>query len=282
MLLRLRQACDHYLLATGLSGENLHAPRRKNGNDNDDDDDDDDDGSDGGGVTQAQRHARQEKRRRQRERRRRYERDESGVRGAVKAAAAAIGLAMRRPPRRRNGSGGSGGGSSDDSSGDDGSSSSDSDDDVDGGKETIQRNRRCDDTCVNVFCKTVAPQPLHAQTKTSTTTTTTTRGCVGRCVSAAGNSSKINTLIAQLDIIRRSSISNSSGSGGGVDKAVVFSQWTGMLDLVAKALRGAGVTFARLDGAMTAAAQAAAVKSLNDDADTRVLLCSLKGMFCWL
>jgi superfamily II DNA or RNA helicase len=58
-------------------------------------------------------------------------------------------------------------------------------------------------------------------------------------------------------------------------KALVFSQWTSLLDLVEPLLRERGVTFARLDG--STADRGAVVKRFQDDANVSVMLLSLKA-----
>lgn len=60
-------------------------------------------------------------------------------------------------------------------------------------------------------------------------------------------------------------------------KALVFSQWTSLLDRVEPALQNAGIGFARLDGSMHADARAAVVAHFQQDAGPPVLLISLKA-----
>jgi len=47
------------------------------------------------------------------------------------------------------------------------------------------------------------------------------------------------------------------------EKAIVFSQWTGMLDLVERALGAAATRFRRLDGSMTIGAREAAIANFQ-------------------
>lgn len=58
-------------------------------------------------------------------------------------------------------------------------------------------------------------------------------------------------------------------------KALVFSQWTGLLDLIEPRLRAAGVRFNRLDG--STADRGAVVREFQDDAGPPVMLVSLKA-----
>ena len=58
-------------------------------------------------------------------------------------------------------------------------------------------------------------------------------------------------------------------------KAIVFSQWTGLLDLVEPALRAAGIPFTRLDGSTRD--RAGVVRLFQDDSGPPVMLISLKA-----
>lgn len=59
-------------------------------------------------------------------------------------------------------------------------------------------------------------------------------------------------------------------------KFIVFSQFTSMLDLVEPFLNEEGFAFTRYDGSMKNDAREESLRSLREDADTRILLCSLK------
>lgn len=54
-------------------------------------------------------------------------------------------------------------------------------------------------------------------------------------------------------------------------KAIVFSQWTGMLDLVERSLNLSGIPYERLDGTMTLGARDRAVKEFNTNPKVGVL-----------
>ncbi|KAL1223674.1 Helicase-like transcription factor CHR28 [Cardamine amara subsp. amara] len=60
-------------------------------------------------------------------------------------------------------------------------------------------------------------------------------------------------------------------------KTIVFSQWTGMLDLVEHCFVINGINFRRLDGTMSLVARDVAVKEFNNDPDVPVMLMSLKA-----
>ncbi|KAF9623988.1 hypothetical protein IFM89_007686 [Coptis chinensis] len=61
------------------------------------------------------------------------------------------------------------------------------------------------------------------------------------------------------------------------DKAIVFSQWTGMLDLVETSLNHSCIQYRRFDGTMSLASRDKAVKDFNNDPEVTVMLMSLKA-----
>uniref|UniRef100_A0A0D9V6H1 RING-type domain-containing protein n=1 Tax=Leersia perrieri TaxID=77586 RepID=A0A0D9V6H1_9ORYZ len=61
------------------------------------------------------------------------------------------------------------------------------------------------------------------------------------------------------------------------EKAIVFSQWTRMLDLVEVHLKSSHVTYRRLDGTMSVAARDRAVKDFNTNPEVSVMIMSLKA-----
>ncbi|KAI7875063.1 SNF2 family N-terminal domain-containing protein [Mucor mucedo] len=62
----------------------------------------------------------------------------------------------------------------------------------------------------------------------------------------------------------------------GQDKTIVFSQFTGMLDLIEKPLKDKGFAYLRYDGSMDVKHRAAAVNKFFDDPEVKVLLVSTK------
>ncbi|CAL5025298.1 unnamed protein product [Urochloa decumbens] len=60
-------------------------------------------------------------------------------------------------------------------------------------------------------------------------------------------------------------------------KAIVFSQWTGMLDLLEHSLSSNHIEFRRLDGSMPLNVRERAVKEFNTDVEVRVIIMSLKA-----
>lgn len=72
------------------------------------------------------------------------------------------------------------------------------------------------------------------------------------------------------------SVSNNSIQAVG-QKAIVFSQWTGMLDLLESCLKSSGIQYRRLDGTMPIAARDRAVKDFNLLPEVPVMIMSLKA-----
>jgi len=68
-----------------------------------------------------------------------------------------------------------------------------------------------------------------------------------------------------------------NGSVPPAEKAIVFSQWTAMLDLLEPCLRAAGIHFRRLDGTMSLAARERALSEFEAKPDVTVILMSLKA-----
>lgn len=58
-------------------------------------------------------------------------------------------------------------------------------------------------------------------------------------------------------------------------KVIVFSQWTSFLNVIQRQLDDAGYTYTRVDGSMPTAKRDAALRALDDDPTTRVMLASL-------
>ncbi|KAM2658221.1 hypothetical protein EV2_020960 [Malus domestica] len=69
----------------------------------------------------------------------------------------------------------------------------------------------------------------------------------------------------------------SSSPNNGPIKTIIFSQWTGMLDLVEASLNEYCIQYRRLDGTMSLASRDRAVKDFNTDPEIIVMLMSLKA-----
>ncbi|KAL6568732.1 hypothetical protein OROHE_004416 [Orobanche hederae] len=87
------------------------------------------------------------------------------------------------------------------------------------------------------------------------------------------------------DLVRYDGDASSSAAGcyiegsdsRGPEKAIVFSQWTSMLDLVEMSLKKSCISYRRLDGTMSIAARDKAVKDFNTNPEVDVMLMSLKA-----
>ena len=74
-----------------------------------------------------------------------------------------------------------------------------------------------------------------------------------------------------------SSVAKGRSASPPPEKAIVFSQWTAMLDLLEPRLREAGIPFRRLDGTMSLAARERALSEFEEKPDVTVILMSLKA-----
>ncbi|XVE49693.1 hypothetical protein DITRI_Ditri01bG0101600 [Diplodiscus trichospermus] len=81
---------------------------------------------------------------------------------------------------------------------------------------------------------------------------------------------------SSVRVVKRTTFCSNSLADGPI-KAIVFSQWTSMLDLVEHSLRNHGINYRRLDGTMSLAARDRNVKDFNADPEVTVMLMSLKA-----
>ncbi|XP_010479492.1 PREDICTED: helicase-like transcription factor CHR28 [Camelina sativa] len=79
-----------------------------------------------------------------------------------------------------------------------------------------------------------------------------------------------------VTIVEKTSL-HSTPSNQGPIKTIIFSQWTGMLDLVELSLVEYSIEFRRLDGTMSLIARDRAVKEFSNDPDVKVMIMSLKA-----
>ncbi|XP_010031367.2 helicase-like transcription factor CHR28 isoform X1 [Eucalyptus grandis] len=80
----------------------------------------------------------------------------------------------------------------------------------------------------------------------------------------------------RVKAVKHTTVYSSSPPEGPI-KAIVFSQWTSMLNLVEQNLIHFGINYRRLDGTMTLSARDKAVKDFNTDPEIVVMLMSLKA-----
>ncbi|WPJ61512.1 hypothetical protein SMAC4_14176 [Sordaria macrospora] len=69
-------------------------------------------------------------------------------------------------------------------------------------------------------------------------------------------------------------VKDSLGKDAG-NKVIIFSQWTSFLTIIQHQLDEAGYTYTRIDGSMNTAQRDAAIRALDYDPNTRILLASL-------
>ncbi|PWZ30825.1 Helicase-like transcription factor CHR28 [Zea mays] len=86
----------------------------------------------------------------------------------------------------------------------------------------------------------------------------------------------LNSIIV-MDPLTESYTMESSRSGIGPVKAIVFSQWTGMLDLLELSLNINCIQYRRLDGTMSLNLREKNVNDFNTDLEVRVMIMSLKA-----
>ena len=86
-------------------------------------------------------------------------------------------------------------------------------------------------------------------------------------------SAKVKAIIGDLSMIRL----QAQQAGAEEPKSVVFSQWTGMLDILELHLRQGNFRFTRLDGKMTRPERANAIQTFRSDPWCTVMLVSLKA-----
>uniref|UniRef100_A0A383WDF9 Uncharacterized protein n=1 Tax=Tetradesmus obliquus TaxID=3088 RepID=A0A383WDF9_TETOB len=107
----------------------------------------------------------------------------------------------------------------------------------------------------------------------------------GTAAAAAAGCSKIQALLAKLREVQQEeqqAAAAAAASGAAAPafiKSVVFSQFTGMLDLIAGALSAEGIPFVRVDGKSSAKARKEAIQAFagNAEGSPRVFLASLKA-----
>jgi SNF2 family DNA or RNA helicase len=79
-----------------------------------------------------------------------------------------------------------------------------------------------------------------------------------------GGSTKLNAVLEEIGKIE--------GMGDGLEKAVIFSQFTSFLDIIQDALARTGRNFRRLDGSMTRENRKIAIDQFQGDPQVTILL----------
>lgn len=83
---------------------------------------------------------------------------------------------------------------------------------------------------------------------------------------------------SDINVVKRTTVVSDSPNDGPI-KAIIFSQWTKMLDLVENALNEYCIQYRRLDGTMTLASRDRAVKEFNTDSEVLVLTLIIAEIF---
>ncbi|KAL2341934.1 hypothetical protein Fmac_009874 [Flemingia macrophylla] len=102
----------------------------------------------------------------------------------------------------------------------------------------------------------------------------------GESTEGLGSSSSVarmksrNEFPENQNVFEDGSSNNSVGVG---EKAIVFSQWTRMLDLLEACLKNSSIQYRRLDGTMSVTARDKAVKDFNTLPEVSVMIMSLKA-----
>jgi len=120
--------------------------------------------------------------------------------------------------------------------------------------------------------KTQQVKKLNATTSTFANTTTTTTTSTSK-VHMTYSSTKIDALLEQLNTLR----SLTAVDGKEMEKSIVFSQWTSMLDLLQSPLKQNGFGFVRLDGTMTQAQRETSIQAFKTNDKINVFLISMKA-----
>ncbi|XP_042050150.1 helicase-like transcription factor CHR28 isoform X1 [Salvia splendens] len=94
--------------------------------------------------------------------------------------------------------------------------------------------------------------------------------CVSKCQSSESHDLVINDASS-------SAVCEHEPANIAPEKAIIFSQWTSMLDLVEMSLKNNHISYRRLDGTMSIVARDRAVKEFNTDPEVDVMLMSLKA-----
>ncbi|XP_058755368.1 helicase-like transcription factor CHR28 isoform X1 [Vicia villosa] len=96
------------------------------------------------------------------------------------------------------------------------------------------------------------------------------------CSSTSADSGKsFSDVHKKKTMLKEKSSNGAIGSLG--EKAIVFSQWTGMLDLLEACLKNSSIQYRRLDGTMSVLARDKAVKDFNTLPEVTVMIMSLKA-----
>ncbi|XVF67050.1 hypothetical protein PTKIN_Ptkin10aG0089900 [Pterospermum kingtungense] len=102
------------------------------------------------------------------------------------------------------------------------------------------------------------------------------RSSIGHSETSSSEQTCTETGRSGISVVKHTTVYSNSLTDGPI-KAIVFSQWTSMLDLVEHSLRTHDINYRRLDGSMSLAARDRNVKDFNTDPEVTVMLMSLKA-----
>ena len=92
------------------------------------------------------------------------------------------------------------------------------------------------------------------------------------------SSAKVDKLLEILENIQAGQmLVDGEEQEGGQDKALVFSQWTSLLDIIEVPLKQRGFRFLRLDGTMSLGTRSAVLQEFESDPTVSILLMSLRA-----
>ncbi|XP_004485743.1 helicase-like transcription factor CHR28 isoform X2 [Cicer arietinum] len=142
--------------------------------------------------------------------------------------------------------------------------------------EPCSRAQPCDSSkikaALEVLLSLSKPQ-CHISQKSSVQSTS--RESTDCSSTSADNGQSFNDVCEKKSVFMEKSSNSSVGSVG--EKAIVFSQWTGMLDLLEACLKNSSIQYRRLDGTMSVIARDKAVKDFNTLPEVSVMIMSLKA-----
>lgn len=128
--------------------------------------------------------------------------------------------------------------------------------------------------CKHVFCRACITKAIQIQHKCPMCRNVLSEDCIlepapetdfDENFDISTQSSKTE---AMMQIVRATL--NNPGS-----KVVIFSQWTSFLNIVQNQLDSSGIKYSRVDGSMNTEKRDRAIRALDTDAETRILLASL-------
>ena len=128
--------------------------------------------------------------------------------------------------------------------------------------------------CKHVFCRECIAKAIHIQHKCPMCRNALSEDCLLEPAVEGADDAEFDaeTQSSKTDAMMQIVKATIKKPGS---KLVIFSQWTSFLNIVQSQLGVAGVKYTRIDGSMTADRRDRAIRDLEEDPDTVVLLASL-------